>query len=150
MTQVQQIGDKIFPAHTNKIFTCKFNPQAPNQLVSGGWDKQVRFWDVRANALSAKIGGKTSISGDGVDVSHDNKYVVTGGGTLGEGVKLWDFRNFDEPVKQFNWGQHENGDILNPIVNCARFVPKQNLILAGCSDDAISAKCFDSMTGGEV
>jgi len=84
----------------------------------------VRFWDVRANSLSAKIGGKTSISGDSVDLSHDQKYVVTGGGTLGEGVKLWDMRNFDEPVMQFNWGQHENGDILNPIVNCVRFVPK--------------------------
>jgi len=49
--------------------------------------------------MSASIGGKTSISGDSVDVSADNMYVVTGGGTLGEGVKMWDFRNFDEPVK---------------------------------------------------
>lgn len=30
MTKVQQLGDKIDPAHTNKIFTCKFNPNAPN------------------------------------------------------------------------------------------------------------------------
>lgn len=74
--------------------------------MSGGWDRQVRFWDVRSGTLSAAIGGKTSISGDSVDVSQDNRYIVTGGGTLGEGVKLWDQRNFEEPVKQFNWGVH--------------------------------------------
>ena len=73
--------------------------------------------------MSASIGGKTSISGDSVDISHDNQYVVTGGGTLGEGVKLWDFRNFDEPVKQFDWAVHENGDVLNPCINAVRFVP---------------------------
>ncbi len=55
-------------------------------LVSGGWDKEVRFWDVRANRLSSSIGGKASICGDSVDISHDNNYVVTGGGTLGEGL----------------------------------------------------------------
>ena len=46
-----------------------FNPQAPNMLVSGSWDRQVRFWDVRANRLSNSIGGQTSICGDGVDIS---------------------------------------------------------------------------------
>ena len=45
-------------------------------IYSGSWDRQVRFWDVRANRLSASIGGKTSISGDGVDISHDNNYIV--------------------------------------------------------------------------
>jgi len=147
MTRVQQIGDKIDPAHTNKIFTCRFNKQAPNMLFSGSWDREVRFWDVRANKLAKSIGNKTSISGDGVDVSADNNYVVTGGGTLGEGVQLWDFRNLTEPVTKFTWSVAPSGDIVNPIVNSVRFVPKQNLILAGCSDENISAKCFDSKTG---
>lgn len=69
MKKIQQIGDRIDPAHTNKIFTCKFNPNAPNMLVSGGWDREVRFWDVRANRLANSIGNKTSISGDSIDVS---------------------------------------------------------------------------------
>jgi hypothetical protein len=29
-------------------------------------------------------------------------------------------------------------------------VPKQNLILAGVSDDTVSAKCFNALTGEEV
>ena len=136
MQRTQQIGDRIDPAHSNKIFTCKYNPNAPNMIISGGWDRQVRFWDVRANRMSNSIGGKTSISGDGVDVSHNNNYVVTGGGTLGEGVKLWDFRDFSQPVVQFEWNSAlPSGDLINPIVNAVRFIPKQPLIIAGCSDD---------------
>ena len=116
-------------------------------IVSGSWDREVRFWDVRANKLSTSLGNKTSISGDGVDVSYDNNYVVTGGGTLGEGVQLWDFRNFTRPVHKFVWSTAPSGEIVNPIVNSVRFVPRHNLILAGCSDDIVSGKCFDKRTG---
>ena len=150
MTKVQQIGNRIFPAHTNKIFTCKFNPNAPNQLISGSWDRQVRFWDLRANEMTASIGGKTSISGCGVDISYDNNYVVTGGGTLGEGVNLWDMRDLENPIKEFNWSSSQSGDILNPVVNCVQFVPKKHLVLVGVSDDTVSAKCLDTLTGGTV
>lgn len=90
---------------------------------------------MRANRLNIAIGGKTSICGDGVDVSYCNNYVVTGGGTLGEGVQVWDFRRLDAgPVKKMVWSVAYNGDIINPIVNSVKFIPKQNLVLAGCSD----------------
>ena len=68
--------------------------------------------------MTASIGGKTSISGCGVDISYDNNYVVTGGGTLGEGVNLWDMRDLENPIKEFNWSSSQSGDILNPVVNC--------------------------------
>ena len=150
MTRVQQFGDKINPAHTNKIFTCRFNPQAPNIIVSGSWDREVRFWDVRANRLANSIGGKTSICGDGVDVSYCNNYVVTGGGTLGEGVQLWDYRNLTTPAHKFIWSTALSGEVVNPVVNAVKFVPRQKLILAGCSDDVISAKAFDYKTGETI
>merc|ERR1712038_1752089 len=76
------------------------------------------------------IGGKTSISGDAVDICHNNQYVVTGGGSLGEGVQLWDFR-----------------DLENPVVNCVKFLHRQDLILVGCSDDNVSVKCFNRDSG---
>ena len=70
---IQTIGDKVLkPAHTSKIFTCKFNRNDSNMIYSGSWDRQVRFWDVRANKMSCSIGGKTSITGDAIDISHDN------------------------------------------------------------------------------
>ena len=93
------------------------------------------------------IGGKTSISGDAVDVSHCNNYAVTGGGTLGEGVQVWDLRHLDEPLMKFKWGFEANGDIKNPIVNSVRFIPQQSLVLAGYGDDQIGVKCFDFASG---
>lgn len=100
--------------------------------------------------MTASIGGKTSISGDSVDISDNNNYVVTGGGTLGEGVKLWDMRDLESPVKEFNWSSTQNGEILNPIVNCVKFVPTKDLILVGVSDDEVSAKCLNTLTGQTV
>ena len=123
MKRVQQIGDKIDPAHTNKIYTCRFHPSVSYMMYSGSWDRQIHFWDLRANKLVNKIGGKVQINGDAVDVSRDNNYVVTGGGTLGEGVQLWDMRDLSKSVKDMPWNVAQNGDAVNPVVNVVRFVP---------------------------
>lgn len=117
-------------------------------LYSGGWDREVRFWDVRTNQLSSSIGNRTSICGDSVDVSSDNRLVATGGGTLGEGVQIWDFRNLREPLMKLRWDETPDGESLNPVVTSVRFVPGLDMVLVGCSgDDKVSAKCFDTMTG---
>lgn len=62
-------------------------------------------------------------------------------------MQQWDFRNLERPVNKFIWSRAESGEIVNPIVNSVKYIPGQNLILAGCSDDKISSKCFDSKTG---
>ena len=53
-------------------------------------------------------------------------------------------------MKKFTWSVAPSGDIVNPVVNVVKFVPRQNLVLAGCSDDHVSAKCFDTLTGETV
>lgn len=45
------------------------------------------------------------------------------------------------------WSVAPSGDIVNPVVNSVRFVPKQNMVIAGCNDANISAKCFDTRSG---
>lgn len=34
-------------------------------------------------------------------MSNSNMNVITGGGTMGEGIKLWDMRNLDKSVMDF-------------------------------------------------
>ena len=138
----------MFPAHTNKIFTCRFTHHNPNVMYSGSWDQQVKFWDVRANKMTHNIGG-VQICGDAVDITRDMNLVVTGGGSKGEGVKLWDFRDTSKPLKSINWNMSENGQKVNPLINCCKFVPGQNLILIGANDSA-AAKCFNYCTGEVV
>ena len=60
---------------------------------------------------------------------------------------MWDFRNLDTPVQKMIWNVAQSGEIVNPVVNVVRFVPGQNLVLAGCSDENVSAKCFDTLSG---
>ena len=59
-------------------------------------------------------------------------------------------RELETPVKEFTWSMEPSGDIINPVVNCAKFVPRQDLILVGVSDHDISAKCLDAQTGETV
>lgn len=108
----------------------------------------MKFWDVRTNKLTHNIGG-VQICGDSVDITRDMSLVVTGGGSKGEGIKLWDFRDTSKPLKTINWNAAEGGTKPNPLVNCCKFVPGQNLLLAGVNDST-AAKCFNYCTGEVV
>ena len=85
MTLMHSIRDGIEPAHTNKIFACRFMPDGSNMIYSGGWDNAVRFWDVRTGEKAFGLLGP-QINGETVDISQDMTTVLTGGGTLGEGI----------------------------------------------------------------
>lgn len=79
----------------------------------------------------------------------DLRTVVTGGGTSGEGLQVWDLRHLSEPTLKMNWGKSSNGDPINRTINSVKFVPGMGMIIAGCTDD-VAAKCFNFKTGGTV
>jgi len=134
--------------HTNKIFTVKFNPVYSNLCYSGSWDSTVKFWDIRTNQITAEI-SQTQTCGDSVDMDSDLRTVVTGGGTAGEGIQIWDVRDLSKPVTKIDWSKSAVGEAINRSYNAVKFVPGLNLVVAGCSDD-ITAKCFNYKTGGNV
>jgi COMPASS component SWD3 len=35
------------PGHSNRIFSVKFDKEEENLLISGGWDRSVKVWDIR-------------------------------------------------------------------------------------------------------
>ena len=147
MVLLQSIRDGIEPAHTNKIFSCRFAPDGSNMIYTGGWDNAVRFWDVRSgDKLFGLLGPQ--INGECVDLSQDMTTVLTGGGTLGEGLQLWDMRNMDKPFATIKWDPTDK-DKPNPMTYCCRFVPHQPLVLAGARDEK-AAKCFDINSGSVV
>lgn len=144
--------------HVNKVFVCKFSPLNVNLLYSGSWDRTVKFWDVRANTCVNTITGQ-QICGDSVDMSMSNMNVVTGGGTMGEGLKMWDMRNLEKHVMQYQWEAPETIASLdyfcNPTVNVARFATLASsehggdMILAGCRDEHYNkpVKAFNARSG---
>jgi len=120
-------------------------PDGSNMIYSGGWDNAVRFWDIRSGDKVLGLLGP-QINGESVDVSQDGKTIVTGGGTLGEGIQLWDIRNLDKPTSSIKW--HEKLD-KSPMIYCCKLIQNQPYVIAGARQDR-AAKCFNINTGKVV
>ena len=84
------------------------------------------------------------ISGDSVDMTDNGKTLLTGGGTSGEGLQVWDLRNTETPILNIKWIPHSN--LPQPSINSCRFIERCNMIVATVSDD-IAVKCFNLTTG---
>ena len=94
--------------HNNRVFCVKFIPEEPNLLITGGWDCNVIFWDIRENkSIRSFIGPK--IAGDAID--YKNGQVITGANRARGQLELWDFKQA-ELIKSIDYepGQKsENG-----------------------------------------
>lgn len=51
--------------HANRVFAIKFLPE-PNLFISGGWDGNILFWDLRERKAYASIHGP-NLTGDALD-----------------------------------------------------------------------------------
>ena len=38
-----------YECHRNKVFVSKFTPCNDNLIYTGGWDRTVKFWDIRTD-----------------------------------------------------------------------------------------------------
>ena len=74
--------------------------------------------------------------------------LVSGGGTHGEGVQIWDIRNLEGPVSKltFSPGEVRNPKI-EPLINAVRFIPFTRQIIVSASDDTYPAKIFNYQSG---
>jgi len=133
--------------HTNKIFTVKYFPQSSNMVYSGGWDCNVKFWDIRAGKLTHNLFG-TQTCGDTIDMASDSHTFVTAGGSGGEGIQTWDLRKLDNgPLKKIGWTTTKTGYVSNPLFNSCKFMLGNKFIVAGGTDNEVPAKCFNAHTG---
>lgn len=74
--------------HNNRIFCVKFIPEDPNILLSGGWDTNVIFWDLREKkSIRSFLGPK--ICGDAID--YKNGKILTGANRAKSQLEVWDF-----------------------------------------------------------
>lgn len=96
----------------------------------------------------------------------NNLQVVTGGGSLGEGIQIWDMRKLKDPIRQLNWedekpvtGPPKDDYFVNPTVNVVKFAPiagtqglDSDFIMAGCCDrlGEKHVKCIATKTGAIV
>lgn len=85
------------PGHSNRIFCVKFIDE--NNLVSGGWDSVIHFWDTRQRKSVGSFYGPR-LSGDSIDL-RDNQ-VLIGCDTTDNQIQIWDIRTHKQ-ISFLNW-----------------------------------------------
>jgi len=62
--------------HKSRVFCACFHPKSMHELISGGWDDTIQFWDVR-QAHSVRYISGVHICGDSLDISRNGKEVIS-------------------------------------------------------------------------
>eukprot|EP00668_Euglena_longa_P029500 GGOE01036851.1.p1 GENE.GGOE01036851.1~~GGOE01036851.1.p1 ORF type:complete len:378 (+),score=114.62 GGOE01036851.1:36-1169(+) len=75
--------------HSNRIYAVKWHNEDPNVLLSGGWDRTVRVWDIRQPTGGAVIFGPY-LSGQSLDVKGST--VLVGCDAAEAQLALYDLR----------------------------------------------------------
>jgi guanine nucleotide-binding protein subunit beta-2-like 1 protein len=118
-------------SHTHWVSTVKFSPNTANPVViSGGWDKLVKVWDLTTCQLLRDLNGHTGYL-NAVTVSPDGSLCASGGrdGT----AMLWDL----------NEGKHLYSLDAYDIIHSLCFSPNRYWL---CAATASSIKIWDLET----
>ncbi|KAG5308805.1 GBLP protein, partial [Acromyrmex insinuator] len=62
----------VMDGHKSRVFSACFNPKSAYELISGGWDDTIQFWDTR-QAHSFRFISGVHICGDGLDINRNGK-----------------------------------------------------------------------------
>ena len=130
------------PGHNNRVFSVKFiGSDDPNTLVSGGWDNNVHFWDLRTSKTYATIYGP-NLSGDAID--YRNGILVTGSHRSKEYLQVWDYKTKSK-IQEINWEYAYQSE--GAYVYSAQFPKKNCDYLVAGSTGVNEAKLFDVNNG---
>lgn len=87
--------------HSNRVFCVKFNPQEPNMIVSGGWDRTIQIYDLRTRGPVNFLFGP-HICGETIDFRHDGYTMVSGSYRMNDVLEVWDLRKLQR-TKVIDW-----------------------------------------------
>eukprot|EP00892_Ulva_mutabilis_P004570 jgi/Ulvmu1/2485/UM137_0011.1 len=85
-------GGAVGQAHASRVFTVQWHPDDPNQLLSGGWDKFVKVWDVRMHRPALTIPGPLLCGGSAAAVCPGAHVLATASWRPQHPLQLWDLR----------------------------------------------------------
>ncbi|XP_060074864.1 cilia- and flagella-associated protein 52-like [Ylistrum balloti] len=108
------------------LFKCVVYNREGNQIVTGGTDKKLVYWDVIDGAKIRENDGSESGSINAMDISEDGSLIATGGDD--KILKLWDYKK----GKVISVGLGHSGNIQRIKIS-----PKNTHIVSVSEDGAI-------------
>jgi len=81
------------PGHSNRVFCVKFDPEDPNFVISGGWDNNIKVWDIRTKSPVRSLYGPY-VCGDSIDITYeigDEPVLLSGSYRDSRTLQLWSY-----------------------------------------------------------
>ncbi|KAF5269667.1 hypothetical protein FQA39_LY08590 [Lamprigera yunnana] len=114
--------------HASRIFAACFNPRSNHELITGGWDDVVYFWDFRQPHALRHL-SKIHMCGEGLSISQSGNEILTCSWQKENPLQLWDYGSGELIVTM-------EPDLYESMLYCGKFVSK-NFIVVGGSDQHI-------------
>lgn len=111
--------------HGRKVFALRFHPFDDNIFLTGGWDRCIKVWDVRADQIVRAIHGPY-ICGDGIDIWED--VVLSASWVAHNALQIWDFSS-GRLLEMIPFPSAQHGEFLY----VGRFCGTGDVIAAGGS-----------------
>ncbi|VEN53657.1 unnamed protein product [Callosobruchus maculatus] len=117
--------------HMSRVFAACFHPKNNYELITGGWDDTVQFWDLRQPYAIRHLVG-VHIAGEGLDISASGKDIITAAFQKTDQFALWDYASgrcisVIEP------------DIYSCKLYCGKFVTKDFVVTGGTDPNMVRA-----------
>ncbi|KAB0794764.1 hypothetical protein PPYR_11603 [Photinus pyralis] len=112
--------------HASRIFAACFNPRSNHELITGGWDDIVYFWDLRQPYAIRHL-SRIHMCGQGLDISRKGTEVLTCSWQKENSLQLWDYGSGELIVTM-------EPDVYNSLLYCGKFISK-DFVAVGGSDD---------------
>jgi COMPASS component SWD3 len=121
-------GPGHHPGHSNRVFAVKFHPTDSNVLLSGGWDRTIQIYDLRAGMVVDSIFGP-EISGDALDVYED--MILAGSNRNKDVIQMFSLSK-RSLIQTVEWEASSKKDLETGFIYGAKFSkPSPQLIFAG-------------------
>ncbi|XP_065186863.1 WD repeat-containing protein 5 homolog [Sycon ciliatum] len=134
----------MYGSHSSHVYAVKFNPIDDNLLISGGWDRGVRLWDLRTKSHVKTLGACGPIvTGDSLDYKKAGDVILVGS------------HSRDNCLEEYDVG---TGKVISSIklsvpsqICCCQYMGEdQNVVLCGGKQDNMMRVLSTTGDGGTL
>ncbi|XP_060528544.1 uncharacterized protein LOC132703353 isoform X2 [Cylas formicarius] len=119
----------LHDGHMSRVFAACFHPKNNYELLTGGWDNVVQFWDLRQPHAIRHLSG-LHICGEGIDINQRGTEIL---------ICSW---QKGDPIQIFDYGSGQRlyslePDIYNSKLYCGKYATKDFVVCAGTDPNLI-------------